>query len=204
MLAFFGNFKTFETISVAKSTFQEAGLAGLAPAGSAGGGAQAVQPSAVADALIAEQRDAGSTIRFQLVSSAYRQLPGAAAAPPGGSAANGSSGGAVTQTAAASSPASGSGTAIASGSASGAYDVEYVVESCRGEIQEAKGGRLRCVGLNDTDLETVRRHTVMTAVLSPSEGIVYLAKGSAVEEKWGAVSSAVTAAVRTLTVGKAA
>ena len=80
-----------------------------------------------------------------------------------------------------------------------AYDLEYVVQVCRGAIVEGLRGARRCAApANDADLQVISRHYV-TRVLVPSDGgggVAYLVKASATSERWPEVAADLLAAVR--------
>lgn len=168
-LAFFGNFRTFETISVSRYTAAEARIADLVFAGGSTPSVNTDQldPQLVAERIVPE-KDLDSTIKFKLLQAQRRPShsvqdgPSSTGAPPSESA----------------------------------YDIEFVVESCRGEIQEAKGGRLRCVGPLDSDVDTTSRHSFMTAIIK--DKYVYVAKGSSEAAKWESLARTVTAAVQSM------
>ncbi|KAF8072935.1 hypothetical protein HT031_000595 [Scenedesmus sp. PABB004] len=74
------------------------------------------------------------------------------------------------------------------------YDSEFVLAVCRGLAVEGSGGRRRCVGPRDMDLQVVSRHFCQTLVCSG--GSIYVVRGSATEEAWPEVGPAAVAAVR--------
>jgi hypothetical protein len=182
-LAFFGNFRTFDTVSVAVLTAaEEPRLAALL-----GGGPAAADASALAEALISEPRDAAGTFDFRLLAAGGR-----GGAPPAAAAAGGAD------------AAAAAGSGRAAEAAAVVVDVEYVVTSCRGEVSEGSGGRRRCQAPDGSDLPTVTRHALQTAVVLPGGGggpALLLARGSALEEHWPSVAAELTASVRSVRPG---
>lgn len=84
-----------------------------------------------------------------------------------------------------------------------AYDAEYVVQICRGEVLEASGGAKRCANpRDDSDLQIVSRHFVVSAVPDPvEEGVVWVVRGSCPSENWADAGAKIADAVRSLAFG---
>ncbi|KAL4435237.1 hypothetical protein ABPG77_001919 [Micractinium sp. CCAP 211/92] len=106
-----------------------------------------------------------STMRFQLLRSAV-------APPAPGSSPAGSPGGAGGQ----------------------AYEFEFSIESCAGEIEEGMGGKLRCLSFGSVIPSQRRRH-VGRCVLA--NGRAYTLSASCPEDRWTQVGPLVQAVVST-------
>mmetsp|Transcript_17201 Transcript_17201/g.43246 ORF Transcript_17201/g.43246 Transcript_17201/m.43246 type:complete len:272 (-) Transcript_17201:157-972(-) len=65
------------------------------------------------------------------------------------------------------------------------YRTEYVLNVCRGLVQEEAGGTLRCVTATGTELQTVERHHINVSVVKG--GKLYTFSASALEARWGLV-----------------
>jgi hypothetical protein len=87
-----------------------------------------------------------------------------------------------------------------SGDASAApvVEVEYVHQLCRGEVLEAAGGSKRCANpRDDSDLQVVSRHFVLSARADPAQrDLVWVVRGSCPSEAWGQAGPAIAAAVQ--------
>jgi hypothetical protein len=112
-----------------------------------------------------------STVRFELVRSGLAAPSDAAA--PGGAAAP----------------------AAASGGSAAAYDFEFFIESCVGEIEEGLGGTLRCLGPFNNIIPTRRQRQIGRCVLV--NGKAYSLNASSPEERWGQVGPILRAVVGT-------
>ena len=112
-----------------------------------------------------------STVRFELVRSGLA-APGDAAATDGGAV-----------------PAAASGGSVA------AYDFEFFIESCVGEIEEGLGGTLRCLGPFNNIIPTRRQRQIGRCVLV--NGKAYSLNASSPEERWGQVGPILRAVVGT-------
>jgi len=66
----------------------------------------------------------------------------------------------------------------------GRYELEWYVESCRGEVVEGAGGAMQCLGPQLQDLETVRRHFVGLVQVVDGSDALFLTAGAS-ETRWG-------------------
>jgi hypothetical protein len=165
------NFATLGTIVVSRATRAEAAW----PAASApGAGAQADAVVALADALLAEARDSPATYGWRVLAARARS------SPPSSSSSSSSS----------STPAAAAATF---------YDVEFVQQTCRGEVLEAAGGAKRCANpRDDGDLEVVSRHFLMSFCADPADAdVVWVVRGSCPSEAWPEVGPHIAEAVAT-------
>lgn len=62
-------------------------------------------------------------------------------------------------------------------------EMEYIVETCRGNAEEELGGQKVCRGPNDMVLQTVSRRQILGVVRK--RGVVYVLNGGALESRWG-------------------
>ena len=75
------------------------------------------------------------------------------------------------------------------------YAFEFVAETCRGEVLEGVGGKLRClVGPLGQDLPTATRHHVGKCIVLRG-ATAYTVNCSVPEERWGEASSVLEAVV---------
>jgi len=73
-----------------------------------------------------------------------------------------------------------------------AYRTEFTLEVCRGEVEEASGGKKTCLGPRGAELQTVQRHHVTISAVR--DGLLYTLSASAEEPRWPAVGDALQAA----------
>lgn len=78
------------------------------------------------------------------------------------------------------------------------WDFDYVLETCRGEIQEGKGGAMLCLGQSGQRVRTLVRHHLTSATCKG--GYVYIGDASANEEGWQGVLPSLQAMVESLEV----
>jgi hypothetical protein len=84
-----------------------------------------------------------------------------------------------------------------------AYDVEFVQQICRGEVLEAAKGVKRCANpRDDSDLQVVSRHFLMSFCLDPvEEDLVWVVRGSCPSENWPEAGAKIAEAVRSFSFG---
>ena len=61
-------------------------------------------------------------------------------------------------------------------------NLEYTVQTCRGQMEEQSEGRIACMGPKGDELLPINRH-YFTALLV-KDGFVYAASSSAVQDRW--------------------
>lgn len=81
----------------------------------------------------------------------------------------------------------------------GGRKVEYVVETCRGLVQEVLGGERECRGANDTLLQTIKRHHLL-GLQEGGQGDLLVVNASATESRWPDVGLDVEAAFDSFSV----
>lgn len=84
---------------------------------------------------------------------------------------------------------------LRSGLARGAYEFEFSIESCAGELEEGLGGRLRCLSAFGGAIPTAPRRHIGRCVLAG--GKAYSLNASVPEERWGEVGDVLRAVVAT-------
>ncbi|KAI3426068.1 hypothetical protein D9Q98_008036 [Chlorella vulgaris] len=83
----------------------------------------------------------------------------------------------------------------AEGSVSAAYDFEYSLESCQGEVEEGLGGTLRCLGPFNNVIPSQRRHHIGRCLLI--NGKAYSLNANTPEDRWVQVGPILQAVVDT-------
>lgn len=83
----------------------------------------------------------------------------------------------------------------------GGRKVEYVVEICRGVVEEGLGGERECKGGNDKLLQTIKRHHLM-GVVEGGEDELLVVSASAMESRWNDVGEGVEAAFNSFSLAR--
>lgn len=93
-------------------------------------------------------------------------------------------------------PAGGSaGAAGGAAGAGGAYEFEFSIESCAGEVEEGLGGKLRCLSAFGGTVPTAPRRHIGRCVLVG--GTAYSLNASTPEDRWAEVGPLLRAVVAT-------
>ncbi|CAG9460305.1 unnamed protein product [Pedinophyceae sp. YPF-701] len=81
-------------------------------------------------------------------------------------------------------------------------EFEYVVETCRGNVEEQAGGRVACLGPRNMELQTITRHFRCVAIKRPhadgaaSGTSLYVLSASAPQETWERLAPTMERVVR--------